>query len=136
MNPYALIKQKLVACLKIEAKLTEQERDANQFSFLTKLGSSQITVLKGGVNTIAIQLGKGERKVMYPDDALVELDKLAKRPYWYYTINGTTVFGIAKIVKTPPTKMAKIIGVGPKGEKVLYTAKPTLSGGLQWVESK
>jgi DNA-binding MarR family transcriptional regulator len=127
MNPYRLLQQKLTACLRLEAKLTKEEREANEMSFLVKFGDTRVTLLKGGVNTIAYTLGNGQRKVCYPDDALEMLDKLAKREHWYYEVGGVTRFHIAKIVKLPPTQIGeKIYGVNENGKKLLYVAKPVL----------
>lgn len=135
-NPFAQLKQKLVACLKIEAKLEAAEREANQMSFLVKIGNTQAVLVKGGVNTIGLTLGNGKRKIMFPDEALETLDKLAKRPHWYYEVGSATVFSLGTVLKREPTGPQKIIGVGPKGRAVLYVAKPTLSGSFEWHESK
>jgi hypothetical protein len=135
-NPFLSLKAKLTACLKLESKLTAEEREASQVAFLTKIGNTQVSVIKGGVNSVAITLGKGERKVMFPDDALDLLDSLGKRPYWYYEVNGQSVFYIGKIIKTVPSGPGKIVGVGPKGQTALYVAKPTLKGGFEWQETK
>lgn len=143
-NPYKQLKDKLIACLKVEAKLDADERENNQFSFLVKLGTTQVTVVKGGVNTIGVTVGAGERQVLFPDDAIELLDGLAKRPYWYYRANGqgfdpnggSVRVHINDFLRTPPRGPGKIVGIGPKGETVLQVAKPTLNGGYQWSQAK
>jgi hypothetical protein len=135
MNPYRILHQKLTACLRLEAKLTKEEREANEFSLLVRFGDTKMVVLKGGVNTIAYTMGDGERQVCYPDEMLEKLDTLAKREFWYFEVGGRIRFSVGTLLKKPPGKLTRIVGVGENGKKLAYVAKATFDGA-EWVPAK
>jgi hypothetical protein len=117
-NPYRHLNQKVQALLRLEAKMSAEEREANQWQLLVKFCGSQLVVGKGGVNTCFFILGaNGTRKVCYPDALLSKLQSLAENPYWRYEVLGpdqTSKFfwtEAAALERSSPVKGSKLYGL-------------------------
>ena len=82
LNPYKHLYSKITALLRAEAKLSPEERKANQWQLLVQFANTQITVGKGDVNTIFFQFGDGKRRVCYPDEILDILKKHGEQKHF------------------------------------------------------
>lgn len=136
-NPYRHLITKITALLRTEAKMTAEERKANQWQLLVKFCGTQVTVGKGDVNTIFFQFGEnGERKVCYPDQILDRLNTYAIQKYWRYellTSSGESrwFFSLDALKKkVKPERGMKIYGHTSK--KVLLHKAHNALEGYEW----
>ncbi len=90
------MRQKIVALIKIEAKMCMAERKSQQWQLLFQIGSVQYVIGKGGANTMFYTVGSDERKLCYPNDMLALIDT-------WITTHNSVVYAIQnlenKIVK-------------------------------------
>lgn len=128
-NPYRHLLSKVTALLKLEARMSPEERADNQWQLLVKFCGTQVTVGKGGVNTIFYVLGaKGQRKLCYPDDILEKLSTLSQQKYWRYEVKDSE--GNSKFSwtldsirgKVPAARGSKIYGLKHAERVLLHTA--------------
>ena len=140
LNPYAHLHSKITRLLQAEAKLSADERKANQWQLRVAFCGTHVTVGKGDVNTIFFQFGEdGQRMVCFPDEILARLEKLRKQPAWRYelvTPKGSKQFWSldALMKKVAPARGYKIYGLTGVGEpvrKLLHTAKQGLDA-YEW----
>jgi hypothetical protein len=135
-NPYRHLITKVTALLRTEAKMTADERRANQWQLLVKFCDTQVTVGKGDVNTIFFQFGNSERKVCYPDQILEKLNTYASQKYWRYELvspgeDSQWFFSLATLKKkVTPEKGMKIYGHTDK--KVLLHKAYHALDGYEW----
>jgi hypothetical protein len=136
-NPYRHLLSKITALLRLEAKMTAEERRANQWQLLVKFNGTQVTVGKGDVNTIFCQFGEnGERKVCYPDQILERLSTLGAQKYWRFEV--VTADGKSKWFwsldaikkKVTPARGMKVYGHTDK-RTLLHTTKQGLDA-YEW----
>jgi hypothetical protein len=140
-NPYKHLHSKVKMLLVAEARMSEDERRACQWTVLVKFCDTYFLVGKGDVNTIFIQAGeKGVRQVVYPDSALERLAALGTQTYWRYELRfkdgGTSkwYWSVDRLKqKHPAATGQRIYGHKTGKEKLLYKASTTLQG-LDWVE--
>lgn len=136
-NPYRHLITKVTALLRTEAKMTADERRANQWHLLVKFCDTQVTIGKGDVNTIFYQLGSdGKRLVCYPDQILERLSVLAAQPFWLYEIEAGdllyTRFYLDKINNIKLVKGMKLYGIKEGQRKLVTTTHKDLNGVYQW----
>lgn len=116
-NPYRHLMSKVTALLRTEAKMSADERRANQWQLLVKFCDTQITVGKGDVNTIFVQMGAtGKRLTCYPDQILEKLSALGSQKHYRYEVvdaagDSTWFFSLATLKKqVTPEKGMKLYG--------------------------
>ena len=91
------LKQKVQQLLAIEFKMTQAERQCQQWQLLFQIkGMGQVVVGKGGINTMFYQVGNGERELCLPQKLGEVIDT------WIALANTTTyciVNAEGKVVK-------------------------------------
>lgn len=134
MNPYTHLLRKVKSLLAAEAKCTPEERKANQWMLQVNVGGSWFIVGKGDVNTTFVNFNN-KRKVMFPDDLILLLEKLAAEKYNAYR-RGDAVFLTEKLaIKAAPTTGEKVYGITGVGEEsvetLIYVARKGLTS-MEW----
>ncbi len=141
INPYQHLARKVRDLLMAEAKLSVEERKANQWQLLFKFADTQITIGKGDVNTIFFQFGEnGSRKVCYPDDILDRLDRMGKQRYWRYVVRDKNNEAVkyywleSLALKSEPGIKYKINGINGAGETTVMIGTGDIEG-RRWTKA-
>ena len=87
---YRSMLAKVKALLKVESSHNAKEREAQQWQLFFNIDGIQFIIGKGGVNTTFYTVGKGERKLCYPDELIKFLEELVKKKYSSYSICGAS----------------------------------------------
>ncbi len=107
---------------------------------MVEFAGTKLVVGKGGANTMFWQVGDGERKLGYPNDLLVLLDRLGRQECVAYLHAGRDeserrVLSREAALRFVPESGARIYGVTERGEKVVaYAARSNLSGRMSWMK--
>lgn len=131
---FKILKQKVVALLKIEARLSIKEREQQQWQLLFDIQGRQYIVGKAGANTMFWSIDNGERSLCYPQDMIQLIDEWEQKfnkPKW-------SVRSESKVFKTFPSVKAALDYQAAKGlmiykhhegrKKKLYEARKSIMG--------
>lgn len=95
MRPVTLFKAmraKTLALLKVEAKMSQSERQCQQWQLLFQIGKSNYIIGKGGINTMFWMKDGSERELLLPQDMLnlidTWIDAVDKKRYSVVDRNG------------------------------------------------
>lgn len=136
-NPYRHLMSKVTALLRTEAKMSADERRANQWQLLVKFCDTQITVGKGDVNTIFVQMGvNGKRLTCYPDQILEKLSALGSQKYYRYEVvdaaGASEWFFSMELLKKKVTPEKGMKMYGHTDKRVLLHKTHQALNGYDW----
>lgn len=71
---FKVMRAKALALLKAEAKMSQSERQCQQWQLLFQIGKSNYVIGKGGINTTFWSKDDSERVLLLPQDLLNQID--------------------------------------------------------------
>lgn len=106
------MRTKVRLLLNAEAKMTAEERKAQQWQLLFQIRGTQYVIGKGGVNTMFYVVGDQPRVLCYPDELLAAIDFWDKKKYSEYAIYTKDGKPIETGIKTEKEALAKTAPTG------------------------
>ena len=136
-----LMARKVRALLDLESKLSNADKGRQQWQLLCTAGGLLYIAGKGGVNTCFLTIAEGERRVMYPEQLVGELTKLASQSHSAYAVHSAK---LGRIVSGPwpyrsdapehPSKAHHtLVGINDDGttDEICYASRCLT--GLEWI---
>lgn len=114
---FKVMRVKTLALLKAEAKMSQAERQCQQWQLLFQIGKSNYIIGKGGVNTTFWSKDGSERVLLLPQDMLNQID------VWISGV-GEKLFSVVdrdgEVIQRKLTSVEQALSVKAKAGALIY----------------
>ena len=138
VNPYAQILRQARALLATESKMSPPQREPFSWMLHAEFLGTQCVVVKGGENTLIVQVGDEAREPMMPRDALDKLERLSRQQHLRYAIvrgdRRKFVPSLQDALAFSPVRGDRIVGTSRAGGTVTHVALTAMNGSTKWIK--